>query len=303
MKKKGNTKIFLLLAPGLILIVLFFIIPAIMTTIMSFTGMDFRLKWNFIGIANFYNIFKDFLVPRIISNTAIYLIGTLAVFNVGLSLILAIFTTSIGKKAGVFYKAIFLLPRFTPPVVYAGIWMLILSPTKNGLFNSILSIFGIHAVNWFLEYPMFSIILINGFIGTSLGMLVFSSAIESIPGDYIKAAQVDGASWLQTIIHIKLPIIRWPLLFILAYNSLSLLTSYEYIMLTTDGGPFYASEVWALYAYHLAFSSGQSSTSFRFGYGAAFSVFLVIIGIIASVVYWRVFKFKKMMKESLIEIG
>ena len=302
MKKKGNTKIFLLLAPGLILIVLFFVIPAIVTTVMSFTGMDFRLKWNFIGIANFYNILKDFLVPRIISNTAIYLIGTLAVFNVGLSLILAIFTTSIGKKPGVFYKAIFLLPRFTPPVVYASIWMLILSPTKNGLFNGILSVFGVHNVNWFVEYPMFSIILINGFIGTSLGMLVFSSAIESIPGDYIKAAQVDGASWLQTIIHIKLPIIRWPLLFILAYNSLSLLTSYEYIMLTTGGGPFYASEVWALYAYHLAFSSGQSSTSFRFGYGAAFSVFLVITGIIASVIYWRVFKFKEMMKEPQIEI-
>jgi len=137
MKKKGNTKIFLLLAPGLILIVLFFIIPALVTTIMSFTGMDFRLKWNFIGIANFYNIIKDYLVPRIISNTAIYLIGTLAVFNVGLSLILAIFTTSIVKKAGMFYKAIFLLPRFTPPVVYASIWMLILSPTKNGLFNGI----------------------------------------------------------------------------------------------------------------------------------------------------------------------
>lgn len=303
MKKTRNTKVFLLLAPGLILVVLFFIIPAIMTTIMSFTDMDFRLKWDFIGIANFYNIIKDFLVPRIISNTAIYLFWTLGVFNVGLSLVLAIFTTSIGKKPGMFYKAIFLLPRFTPPVVYASIWMLILSPTKNGLFNGILSIFGIDAINWFSEYPMFSIILINGFIGTSLGMLVFSSAIESIPGDYIKAAQVDGASWLQTIIHIKLPIIRWPLLFILAYNSLSLLTSYEYIMLTTDGGPFYASEVWALYAYHLAFSSGQSSTSFRFGYGAAFSVFLVIIGIIASVIYWRVFKFKDMMKEPQIEVN
>jgi inositol-phosphate transport system permease protein len=302
LKTRGRAKIFLFLFPGLLFITVFFLIPAIVTIIMSFTGMDYRLKWDFIGLANFYKIGKDFLVPKILSNTVIYVIGTLTIFNVGLALVLAIFTSTIGRKVGLFYKAVFLLPRFTPPVVYATMWLSMLSPTKYGLLNTILSLVGVQPVNWLTDYPLLSVILVNGFVGTSLGMLVFSSAIESIPVDYLRAARVDGASWLQEIRYITIPMIRWPLLFILAYNSLSLLTSYEYIMLITDGGPFYASEVWALYAYHQAFFSGQSSTTFRFGYGAALSVFLVIGGAIASIVYWRVFRFRQMMKEPKIEI-
>ncbi|NQS89409.1 sugar ABC transporter permease [Patescibacteria group bacterium] len=302
MEKTGNVKILLFLSPGLVFIVIFFVIPAIMTVAMSFTGMDYRLKWDFIGAANFYKITRDFLIPKIVSNTAIYVIGTLATFNLTLSLILAIFTTTIGRKSGVFYRAVWLLPRFTPPIVYGTMWFWILSPTENGLFNMILSTLGLQSVNWLIDYPLLSIVMINGFIGTSLGMLIFSSAIESIPENYMRAARVDGASWFQEVIYIIIPMIRWPLLFLLAYNSLSLLTSYEYIMIVTNGGPFYASEVWALYAYHQAFSSGQSSTSFQFGYGAALSVFLVVIGTIASILYWRVFKFKAMMKEPKIEI-
>lgn len=302
LRKRGRTKIFLFLFPGLLFIIIFFLIPAIVTIIMSFTGMDYRLKWDFIGLANFYKIGRDFLVPKILSNTVIYVIGTLTIFNVGLALVLAIFTSTIGRKVGLFYKAVFLLPRFTPPVVYGTMWLSMLSPTKYGLFNTILSFFGMQPVNWLTDYSLLSIIIVNGFVGTSLGMLVFSSAIESIPVDYVRAARVDGASWLQEIRYITIPMIRWPLLFILAYNSLSLLTSYEYIMLITDGGPFYASEVWALYAYHQAFFSGQSSTAFQFGYGAALSVFLVIGGAIASIVYWRVFRFRRMMKEPKIEI-
>ena len=302
LKKRGRLKIFLFLFPGLVFVILFFLIPAIVTILMSFTGMDYRLQWDFIGLANYYKIGRDFLVPKILANTALYVVGTLTIFNVGLALILAIFTSTIGKRTGLFYKAIFLLPRFTPPVVYGTMWLSILSPTKYGLFNTLLSFFGVQPVNWLTDYPLLSIIVVNGFVGASLGMLVFSSAIESIPVDYVRAAKVDGASWLQQIRYITLPMIRWPLLFILAYNSLSLLTSYEYIMLITDGGPFYASEVWALYSYHQAFFSGQSSTAFQFGYGAALAVFLVIGGATASIIYWRVFRFRRMMKEPKIEI-
>ena len=302
MRKRVLGRTVLFLFPGLIFLGLFFVAPAVITIAMSFTGMTYRLKWDFNGLANYLKIVKDFLIPKILLNTTVYVLGTQAFFTVTLALILAIFTTTINRRAGVFYRAVWLLPRFLPPIVYATAWLWMLSPTEKGLFNVILSIFGFQPVSWIVEHPWIVIIVVNGFVGASFGMIIFAAAITSISEDYSRAARVDGASWLQEIIYIIIPMIRWPLAFVTAYNTLSLLTSYEYIMLVTDGGPFYASEVWALYSYHQAFGIYEAGSAVRFGYGAALATLMVVVGTIASIVYWRVLKFGAMMEEPKIEI-
>ncbi|MFQ5793518.1 MAG: carbohydrate ABC transporter permease [Candidatus Bipolaricaulia bacterium] len=238
--------------------------------------------------------------PNIIVNTVVYVLGTLFIFNTTFGLILAILTTSIGRRAGTFFRAVWLLPRFTPPVVYGIIWLALLQPSKRGMFNAAREFFGLEPLDWITAHPWGVIIVTGGFIGASMGMIIFAAAIDSIPEDYRRAAKVDGASWFQEIRYIILPLIRWPLLFITAYQTLSLLTSFEYILIITSGGPFFASSVWSLYAYKLAFDA--YSGTYAYGYGAALATILVVIGIIASVVYWRIFKFKEMMAEPKIEV-
>jgi len=290
----------LLLLPSLLVTALFYLIPAAMTAVMSLTDMDFRLKWNFIGLGNFLRMTQDFLLPRILKNTVVYTFLTLILFNVGFSVVLALTTSLVGERAGRIFQSLWLLPRFTPPIVYGIIWMWILDPTKNGLLNSLLVAAGGKPINWIAEYPMATIVLTNGLIGVSFGMVIFYSAIESIPKQYLWAAEVDGASWLHLVRYITLPLIRWPLLFVTAYQTLSLLTSYEYILIITQGGPYFATTVWSLYAYNLAF--GGYFANYEFGYGAALSIVLVILGIVASIVYWRVFRFKDMMGKPKIEV-
>jgi len=97
-----------------------------------------------------------------------------------------------------------------------------------------------------------------------------------------------------------LPMIKWPLLFVTTYQTLSLLTSFEQILLLTDGGPrLYQTEVWALTAYHRALTSYFGNT--QWGYGAAWSVILVIIGIVMAVIYLRVFRFRELIQEPRID--
>jgi len=300
MRKRAILSLSNFLLPALIFVVIFFITPAVVTGIMGFTGMDYRFQWNFIGLGNYIRMANDFLIGKILLNTVVYVMVTLAIFNVTLGLVLAILTTSIEERVGIFFRGVWLLPRFTPPVVYAVIWLWILSPTENGLLNTIRLFFGLETMSLIIRHPWVTIIVSNGFIGASMGMVIFAAAIKSIPGDYRWAARVDGASWLQEIGYIIIPMIRWPLLFITAYQTLSLLTSYQLIMLITQGGPFYGSTVWSLYAYDVAFSSYGGI--YAFGYGAALGTVLVIIGTIASMVYWRIFKFKEMMEEPKIEI-
>lgn len=298
MRKFGLLLVCLL--PGILMAVIFFVLPALLTVLMGFTGMDYRFRWDFVGLRNYYKMIHDFLIPRILLNTGVYVLGTLAIFNVTFGLILAILTTSVEKRTGLFFRTLWLLPRFTPPVVYATIWFWILDPTGYGLLNSARQMLGLQTVDWIAAHPWGVIIVSNGFIGASMGMVVFASAIESIPRDYRWAAKVDGASWFQEIRYVVVPMIRWPLLFITAYQTLSLLTSYEYILLITKGEPFYRSEVWSLYTYDVAFSA--YSGTYEFGYGAALATVLVIIGVVASLVYWKVFKFQRMIKEPVIEV-
>jgi inositol-phosphate transport system permease protein len=131
-------------------------------------------------------------------------------------------------------------------------------------------------------------------------MIIFTSAIESISKDIMNASLVDGSTIMQRIRFVILPSLRWPLLFVITYQTLSLLTSFEQILLLTDGGPSYRTEVWALAAYHRALSNYFGNT--QWGYGAAFSVVLVIIGVVLAIVYMRVFRFGELVSEPKIEV-
>lgn len=296
-KKGTKLSLFFFLFPGILLVIVFFIIPAILTIVLSFTNMDYSFNWDFHGFTNFIDMFSDFLIPMVLKNTFVYVLLTLSFFNVGLALLLSLLTTNIDEKGGLFFRLIWMLPRLTPSVVYSLLWLWIFDPTKFGMINGIRTeIFGKDPINFLSSHPMMIIIFANGFVGASFGMILFTSAIKSIPRDYLHAAKVDGAGWFFTIRKIILPLLKWQILFTTAYQTLSLLTSFEYILILTDGGPVFSTEVWALYTYHTAFEN------FRFGYGASLSLVLVILGFIASIIYLKVFKFEKMMSDPRIEV-
>lgn len=296
--------ILLLLTPALLITLTFYFVPAVLTGAMSMTDMDHHLSWNFVGLSNYIAMFKDTILSRVFWNTIFYVFGTLLIFNVTFGLLVALATSYVaerhGEKPSLFFRALWLLPRFTPPIVYGVIWLWILDPTRNGLLNGILNFFGKRPISWLSEFPMAVIILTNGVIGASFGMILFYSAISSISKEYHWAAAVDGAGWPQRVRFVTLPLIRWQLLFVTAYQTLSLLTSYEYILILTGGGPFYRTTVWSLYAYNEAF--GGYYASYRFGYATALTMGLVVLSIILSIVYWRVFRFRDMMSEPKIEV-
>lgn len=297
------------LSPSLVVVTLFFFIPLVMVFILSFTNLDMTnfgiLKWwqpvNW-TLDNYVKIFTNRFFPRILNNTLIYVSATLIFFNVGMALVIALITTNINRRVGFAFRLIWLMCRLTPVVVYTMMWKALAGPAPMGVINKhILGPLGIGAGEYLLNAnPWLFVILANGFIGASFGMIIFSSAIEAIPKDYMIASKVDGASTWQTIRYITIPMIRWPLLFVTTYQTLSLLTSFEQIMLLTDGGPgLYETEVWSLTAYHRAFTSYFGNT--QWGYGSAWAVILVIIGIVMAIIYLRVFKFDELIQEPKID--
>jgi len=302
---RTTTSAYGFLLPAIALVLVFFIAPGIILAILSFTNLssaNFSDPWTFIGLDNFRRLFSDPFFPKILRNTFFYVFTTLIFFNLGLALVLAIVTTSIPRRQGFFFRLVWLLPRLTPSVVYILIWRRIGQAEPLGIYNQIMPEFlGASGGNLFLGgSPWTFVILTNGFVGASFGMIIFTSALMSIPEDLITAAKVDGASTWRIIRDIKLPLIKWPLLFIATYQTLSLLTSFEYILLLTEGGPgLFTTEVWALTSYKRAFSSYFGNSQWAFG--ATWAIVLVAVALVMAIIYVKIFKFDELVEEPRIE--
>ena len=292
------------MSPAAVLVLVFFFLPVVILFVISLTDLsssNFSDPWTFVGLENYLRLFRDKFFPKILGNTFFYVAVTLSCFNVGMALLLALLTTHIPRRTGSFFRLIWLLPRLTPSVIYIMMWRRIAAQSPFGLLNQLLAPFGVESRYWLYEQPWLFVILVNGFVGASFGLILFSSAIEAIPKDYIIAAKVDGASTWQIIRDIILPQIRWPLLFVTTYQTLSLLTSFEYILLLTEGGPgLYTTEVWALTAYKRALKTYFGHN--QWGYGAAWGFVLVVIGIVMAIIYLRVFRFGELVQEPKIDV-
>ena len=252
-------------------------------------------KWT---LDNYREMFASQFSTRILLNTVFYVCLTLLLFNTTFALLLATLTFYLPAGQSKFFRAIWLIPRISPSVIYILVWKWF--SYDGGFMSTILGTMGIEPENWLMEYPWTFIILINGFVGASMGLIIFSSAMQAIPKTIFHAAKVDGAYPFQQVFRILLPLMRWPILFVTSYQTLSLLTSWEYIQLSTNGGPgFLTTEVWALHAYHTAMSNYFGNL--RYGYGSTLAVVLVLAGIFLALFYLRIFKFKALISNPPIE--
>ncbi len=288
----------LFLGPATILLFMFFILPVLADMVIAFTDMDRTLRVTTLTTDQFVRMAtRDSRMWDALLRTALYVFFTLTFFNVGFAVVLALATTSIPERLGTFFRAVWLLPRMSPSVVYALLWAWTIDPNERGLLNQVLMhVFGAEMVDLYNQNPFLLIVVANGFIGASLGMVIFTSAIRSIPQHLFHAAEVDGAGPLAVIWHVVLPALRWPISYVTAYQTLSLMVSFEYILLITKGGPFYDTTVFALYAYNRAFSNGQ------YAYGAALVMVLVVIGTILSLLLWRLMDMKRLLERPRIEV-
>ena len=277
--KYKNGQAYLFLTPFLILVSIFYVIPAILTIAMSFTSLDSSFVWEFNNFKNFRKIFLDPNTWMIVRNTLVF-VGIAIVCTVFLNLFFAIMTTYFirSERFSSLFKSILMIPMITPAVVYSVLWIWLLEASQDGVINKLYLTFGgTEALNWIARYPMQIVLLATILMNIAYGTTIFSSAIKSIPENQFKAARVDGAGEWGIIKSIVIPNIRYHVQFIALWEALGLLTNYVTILLITNGGPGMKTEVWALSAYHKAFTDQQ------YGYGAAISLVLILVVLVLMV--------------------
>ncbi|AQZ53975.1 carbohydrate ABC transporter permease [Martelella mediterranea] len=285
------------LAPAIALLAVFFLAPIVVNIVIAFTDMGANLRVGEFTFRNFERIVqRDARIPMVLLTTLIYVTATLFIFNIGLGALLAITSTAIPDRLGNFFRGLWLLPRMSPAVLYAILWIWIADPTSSGLLNQVTGAFGLPPLNLRNDFPLLLVILANGVVGASFAMVILTSSVRSIPAHLANAARVDGASEWGVLRHVVAPALSQPIRFITIYQALSLLTTYEYILLITGGGPVYDSTPYALYIYRRAFDNGA------YAYGAALALGLMVIGIAFTLVQWRVTNMRDTFAAPKIEV-
>ena len=302
-RDRSRKSIFKLLYPYLFVLpfasltIVFFVLPAIYTIIMAFTDMKESLELHFVGFENFIKIFKDPNLLTVLGNTVKFC-GVALIFTLFLAAVMAISTQYFlkGKISGTFYRVVWLIPSVMPSVVYVAFWKWLFDPTWDGFLNKIAKMAGANQpMAWFNNFSMEIVILATIVSSVSGSIILLSAAINSIPEDLYKAAQIDGASEMSVIRKIILPTLKWPLMYITISSAIGYIASYFFIMLLTKGGPLRHTTTISLYAYQQAFDMRQ------YGYGAAISLIVVAFALILTFTLIRLFDFDSMIQPSRIE--
>lgn len=196
----------------------------------------------FVGFSNFISVFQNewFLVSFL--HTMMY-----AAVYVPLSTIFGLFLGSLMSRkvpGGVFFRFVYLLPWVSSAVIIALLFRYILNP-EWGLVNYVLRAVGLKAVA-FTQTPgaiVTVVASISAWQCMGFGMILFMSAIRSIPEQVYDAASIDGAGSIRTFVSITLPLIKPVLLFFLIYAIINAFQVFDAIYIFCEGVP---SMQWAL---------------------------------------------------------
>lgn len=268
--------------PTGLFIFLMMIFPVLYTFYVSLTDWDMISGGviSFIGLDNYVNLLKD---PRFFNAVKLTLYFT--VLAVGVEVILGVFIALIlnrdfrGKNL---VKLFLLLPMVATPVAIGLAWTLFYEPTI-GLGNYALSLLGLPPSQWLGSKAMVipSLALVDIWEWTPMITLIVLAGLASLPQESFEAAIVDGASRLQIIRYVTLPLLRPTILIALILRSIDALKTFDIIYVMTTGGPGFASETLNIYAYNLSFNY------FRFGAASAALVALFTLVLACNlVVVW-----------------
>ncbi|MGG3157683.1 sugar ABC transporter permease [Priestia megaterium] len=275
-KWRENVVAYTFLGPALLLLLLFLIIPAIMSVYYAFT--DYYLLTpdtrKFVGLDNFINLFKDPLFLKSLANTLKFVVWVIPL-QIGAALGLALLLNK-QRKANTFFKVAYFSPVVMSLVVISVLWLYLLNPNE-GIINNVLTYFGVSAQP-FLTSPkqaMFTIVFVSAWQGAGFQMLIFLAGLQNIPGDVYEAAQLDGMNKWQRFIYITLPLLKPTSIFIFITTLIGAFKLLVQPMVMTQGGPVNSTMTVVYYIYQTGF------TDRMVGYASSIALlFGTIIGLV-----------------------
>jgi multiple sugar transport system permease protein len=261
---------FILLLPNIICFLMFLLIPLPVSFFLSFTKWDLMTPIQWVGFANYVELFKDKTFLKTLWNTIYFTIGTVPL-GIIISLFLALALDQ-GIKGVKIYRAAYFLPVIASMVAVSLVWTWIYNP-EYGLLNYFLSIIGIKGPRWLtsVNWAMPALILTSIWKGVGFNMLLFLAGLQGIPESYYESADIDGAKWFSKFLYITIPLLFPTTIFVVVMSLINSFQGFDSVYLMTSGGPARSTSVLVYYLYQNAFQY------FRMGYASAIAYVLFFL--------------------------
>jgi sn-glycerol 3-phosphate transport system permease protein len=270
-----------LLAPQIAITIIFFFWPAFQAGYFSFQLQDaFGLKTEFVGLQNFFALFRDEHYLRSFNVTAQFSL-LVAFSGIAISLLLATMADRVLRGA-LAYKTLLIWPYAVAPAVAGVLWAFLFAPSI-GVFTHALKQVGVNW-NWVLhsDQAMLLVVIASVWKQVSYNFLFFLAGLQSIPKSLIEAAAIDGASPLRRFWTVVFPLLSPVTFFLLVVNVVyAFFDTFGVIDATTEGGPAGSTQILVYKVYHDGVKAAD------LGGSSAQSVILMFIVIALTVVQFR----------------
>ncbi|MBR6299108.1 MAG: sugar ABC transporter permease, partial [Candidatus Gastranaerophilales bacterium] len=279
---------YLFLLPAGIILLVFFFVPFFHTIFLSFFDYSSDIYHpNFVFLKNYIDLISSPLFLKTILNTFYFLILCVP-FLVVFPLFLAIL---INQKivCKTLYKLLIYIPVVISIVVVAIAFKWLYAP--NGLLNYFLELLNIDSIGWLSDtrYSMISVALVTIYKGVGYYMMIYLSALMSVPNELYEAADIDGASFFKKHMLVSIPHIMPVIALVSTISSISALKVFVEIYVMTKGGPLDSTKTIVYYIYEKAFENldlGIASS------GAVILLFIVMIFSILNIFVFEKDKYK-----------
>jgi multiple sugar transport system permease protein/raffinose/stachyose/melibiose transport system permease protein len=272
-----------LLAPPLLVFSVFVVWPLFSSFYYSVTNWNgFSSDYRFVGLDNFTRITTDRLFLQAAVNTSLWMVAAILLPTaLGLTLALLLDRKVFGARV---FKSIFYLPICLSAVIVGQIWIWIYQPDW-GLLNTLISTATGERFKYaWLAKPdtaLWSVIVAWSWQQTGLSMVIYLAGLTAIPGDLIEASELEGATALQRIRYVILPLLTPSTVVVVALSIINSLKGFDILYIMTGGGPFNSSDTLAMHMYN------ESFKKYLMGYGSAISVVLFMIALAVIGLYFR----------------
>lgn len=274
-RHEGMTRI-LFLAPFMIPLFVFWLLPIFISLGISFTDWDYISPTaEFVGLENYERILTSSELLESLTNTIVFGFGTIGP-TIVLGLMFALLVQ--GKFSGSkIYQSIIFSPWITPAVAVSLVWSWIYEP-ERGFANFVLGLFGVSPLKWLQssDTAMLAIIIFTVWKSIGWTMLFYIGALERVPKGVQESARIDGAGFFSRLFHITIPLISPTTYFLFIINLIASIQVYDQIDIMTQGGPGRATTT-LLYLYY-----DKAFQNFQMGAATVVAMLILVITVALS---------------------
>jgi raffinose/stachyose/melibiose transport system permease protein len=271
------------IAPGLVLFLLFVIVPVLFAAYVAF------FRWNglggvptdFVGLENFRNLIQDEVFLGDLWRLGLIVVLSLLIqLPISFGLAMLLHQRFPGRTA---FRLLFFVPYVLTEAVTAVLFRLVLSPNR-GFVDSLLAAVGVETrIGWLSDRNIVMFVIFGILTWKFFGfhMILFLAGRQNIPDELYEAAAIDGATGAQAFRRITLPLMGPTVRMIVFLSVIGSVQLFDLVYVLTGGGPFHASETLAITMYEQGFQRNQ------IGYASALSIAMFLISLVFALFYQR----------------